>query len=141
MKLQLKRIALRDTYTIGKLYVDGVYFCDTLEDKVRDINKNGIFDNGEVKVKGETAIPYGKYEVVWAYSPRFKRYTPRLLNVNSFSGVLIHAGNTSKDTDGCILLGQNKAIGKVINSKEFVNKLYPIIKNACQKGKVELEIV
>ena len=140
MKLELTRIALRDTYTIGKLYVDGVYFCDTLKDKVRDINKNGIFDNGETKVHGRTAIPYGKYEVVWAYSQRFKRYTPRLLNVKSFAGVLIHAGNSHEDTDGCILLGQNKVTGKVINSKEFVNKLYPIIKNACQKGKVEIEI-
>ena len=140
MKLELTRIALRDTYTIGKLYVDGVYFCDTLEVKVRDINKNGIFDNGETKVQGKTAIPYGKYEVVWAYSPRFKRYTPRLLNVKSFAGVLIHAGNSHEDTDGCILLGQNKVTGKVINSKEFVNKLYPIIKSACQKGKVEIEI-
>ena len=63
MKLTLKRIALRDTYTIGKLYTDDVYFCDTLEDKVRDLNKNGIFDNGEVKIKGQTAIPYGEYEV------------------------------------------------------------------------------
>jgi hypothetical protein len=105
MKLELKRIALRDTYTIGKLYINGEYFCDTIEDKVRDLNKNGVFDNGETKIKGKTAIPYGKYEVVWAYSPRFKRYTPRLLNVNSFSGVLIHAGNTANDSEGCILLG------------------------------------
>lgn len=140
MKLELTRVALRDTYTVGKLYIDGVYFCDTLEDKVRDINKNGVFDNGETKINGRTAIPYGKYEVVWAYSPRLKRYTPRLLNVKSFAGVLIHAGNTHEDTDGCILLGQNKIAGRVINSKEFVNKLYPIIKNACQKGKVEIEI-
>ena len=141
MKLELKRIALRDTYTIGNLYIDGVYFCDTIEDKVRDLNKNGVFDNGEFKVKGETAIPYGTYEVVWAYSPRFKRYTPRLLNVKSFAGVLIHGGNTARDTEGCIILGQNKVKGKVINSKEFVNKLYPIIKNACQKGKVIIEVV
>lgn len=141
MKLELKRIALRDTYTIGNLYIDGVYFCDTIEDKVRDLNKNGVFDNGEFKVKGETAIPYGTYEVVWAYSSRFKRYTPRLLNVKSFAGVLIHGGNTARDTEGCIILGQNKVKGKVINSKEFVNKLYPIIKNACQKGKVTIEVV
>ena len=65
---------------------------------------------------------------------------PQDLNVKSFAGVLIHAGNSHEDTDGCILLGQNKVTGKVINSKEFVNKLYPIIKNACQKGKVEIEI-
>ena len=140
MKLELKRIALRDTYTIGKLYIDGEYFCDTIEDKVRDLNKNGVFDNGETKIKGKTAIPYGKYEVVWAYSPRFKRYTPRLLNVNSFSGVLIHAGNTANDSEGCILLGQNKVTGKVINSKPFVDKLYPIIRDVCKKGKVTIEI-
>lgn len=140
MKLELKRIALRDTYTIGKLYIDGEYFCDTIEDKVRDLNKNGVFDNGETKIKGKTAIPYGKYEVVWAYSPRFKRYTPRLLNVNSFSGVLIHAGNTANDSEGCILLGQNKVTGKVINSKPFVDKLYSIIRDACKKGKVTIEI-
>lgn len=140
MKLELKRVALRDTYTIGKLYIDGVYFCDTLEDRVRDLNKNGIFDNVEKKVKGETAIPYGLYEVVWAYSPRFKRYTPRLLNVNSFSGVLIHAGNTAKDSEGCILLGQNKVVGKVINSKMYVDKLYPIIRDACKNGKVTINI-
>ena len=141
MKLTLKRIALRDTYTIGKLYIDDVYFCDTLEDKVRDLNKNGIFDNNEYKVKGKTAIPYGEYEVIWSYSPRFKRYTPRLLNVNSFAGVLIHSGNTSEDTEGCILVGQNKQVGKVLNSRQTVNKLYPIIKNACKKEKVILNII
>ena len=59
MKIELKRVALKETYTIGKLYIDGVYFCDTLEDKVRDLNENGRFDNGERKVMHETAIPYG----------------------------------------------------------------------------------
>ena len=63
MKLKLNRIALRKTYTIGKLYIDGKYFCDTLEDTVRDTNKSGKFDNGEKKVKGKTAIPYGTYEI------------------------------------------------------------------------------
>lgn len=83
MKLTLKRIALRSTYTIGRLYVDGNYFCDTLEDTVRDLNKNGKFDNGEKKVYGKTAIPYGTYEIKWTYSPRFKKYTPQLMNVPS----------------------------------------------------------
>lgn len=83
MKLTLKRIALRPTYTIGRLYVDGNYFCDTLEDTVRDLNKNGKFDNGEKKIKGKTAIPYGMYEIKWTYSPRFKKYTPQLMNVPS----------------------------------------------------------
>ena len=76
MKIKLKRIALKKDYTIGKLYIDDVYFCDTLEDAVRDLNKNGKFDNGEKKIYCQTAIPYGTYEVKWTYSHRFKKYTP-----------------------------------------------------------------
>lgn len=105
MKLKLRRIALRDTYTIGKLYIDGKYFCDTLEDKVRDLNKNGVFDAGEFKVYGETAIPYGTYRITTSVvSPRFKNRSwakpydgkvPRLLNVPSFDGILLHPGSSS----------------------------------------------
>lgn len=140
MKLTLKRIALRQTYTIGKLYIDDVYFCDTIEDTVRDLNKNGKFDNGEKKVHSKTAIPYGIYEIKWTYSPRFKKYTPQLMNVPSFEGIRIHAGNTSADTEGCLILGKNKQVGKVINSRATINKFYPIIKNACSNGKVTIEI-
>lgn len=140
MKLTLKRIALRSTYTIGRLYVDGNYFCDTLEDTVRDINKNGKFDNGEKKVYAKTAIPYGTYEIKWTYSPRFKKYTPQLMNVPSFEGIRIHSGNSSTDTEGCLLLGENKKVGMVLNSRATINKFYPIIKKACSKGKVTIEI-
>ena len=140
MKLTLKRIALRSTYTIGRLYVDGNYFCDTLEDTVRDLNKNGKFDNGEKKVYGKTAIPYGTYEIKWTYSPRFKKYTPQLMNVPSFEGIRIHSGNTSADTEGCLILGENKQVGKVLNSRATINKFYPIIKKACSEGKVTIEI-
>ena len=140
MKLTLKRIALRPTYTIGKLYIDDVYFCDTIEDTVRDINKNGKFDNGEKKVHSKTAIPYGTYEIKWTYSPRFKKYTPQLMNVPSFEGIRIHTGNTSADTEGCLILGENKQVGKVLNSRATINKFYPIIKKACSKGKVTIEI-
>lgn len=140
MKLTLKRIALRPTYTIGKLYIDDVYFCDTIEDTVRDLNKNGKFDNGEKKVHSKTAIPYGTYEIKWTYSPRFKKYTPQLMNVPSFEGIRIHAGNTSTDTEGCLILGKNKQVGKVLNSRATINKFYPIIKNACSNGKVTIEI-
>lgn len=140
MKLTLKRIALRPTYTIGKLYIDDVYFCDTIEDTVRDLNKNGKFDNGEKKVHSKTAIPYGIYEIKWTYSHRFKKYTPQLMNVPSFEGIRIHAGNTSADTEGCLILGKNKQVGKVLNSRATINKFYPIIKNACSNGKVTIEI-
>lgn len=140
MKLTLKRIALRPTYTIGKLYIDDVYFCDTIEDTVRDLNKNGKFDNGEKKVHSKTAIPYGIYEIKWTYSPRFKKYTPQLMNVPSFEGIRIHAGNTSADTEGCLILGKNKQVGKVLNSRATINKFYQIIKEACSNGKVTIEI-
>lgn len=140
MKLTLKRIALRSTYTIGKLYIDDAYFCDTLEDTVRDTNKSGKFDNGEQKIKGKTAIPYGTYEIKWTYSPRFKKYTPQLMNVPSFEGIRVHAGNTSADTEGCLILGENKQVGKVLNSRATIKKFYPIIKEACSNGKVTIEI-
>lgn len=126
MKLKLKRIALRDTYTIGKLYIDGVYFCDTVEDRVRDLSK-------ERKIAGETAIPYGTYDVtINQQSPKYsqrasyvwcKGYLPRLLDVPSFDGILIHAGNTAKDSAGCIIVGENKIVGQVINSMATLKKL------------------
>lgn len=140
MKLTLKRIALRSTYTIGRLYIDGNYFCDTLEDTIRDLNKNGKFDNGEKKIKRKTAIPYGTYEIKWTYSPRFKKYTPQLMNVPSFEGIRIHSGNSNTDTEGCLLLGENKKVGMVLNSRATINKFYPLIKEACSKGKVTIEI-
>lgn len=119
MKMLLKRRFLGDNYTIGTLYIDGIRFCDTLEDKNRDVNKNGKFDKGEKKVQGETCIPYGTYKVSLNLSPRLKRPLPRLMDVPDFDGVLIHRGNTAKDTQGCILVGENKVKGKVINSTPY----------------------
>lgn len=110
MKVTVKRTFKGAEYTIGKLYIDDNYFCDTLEDTVR----NGT------KVYGKTAIPTGKYKVKKTYSPRFKKQLPEILNVPNFSGVRIHAGNTAKDTEGCLLLGLNKVKGSVINSQDAV---------------------
>lgn len=127
MKLKLKRIAMRDTYTIGRLTVDGQYFCDTLEDRVRDLTK-------EKKVPGETAIPAGTYDMVVNISPKFKRMLPRLLNVPNFDGILIHRGNTANDSAGCILVGENKVVGRVINSTGNEQKLTDMLLKAQQKG-------
>lgn len=127
MKLKLKRIAMRDTYTIGKLYVDGQYFCDTLEDRVRDLTK-------EKKVPGETAIPTGTYDMVVNISPKFKRMLPRLLNVPNFDGILIHRGSTANDSAGCIIVGENKVVGRVINSTGYEQKLTDMLLKAQQKG-------
>ena len=138
MKLTLKRIALRPTYTIGKLYIDGKYFCDTCEDCVRDTNKNGWFDE-EKKVYGETAIPYGTYKVILSMSNRFKRVLPLLLDVPEFSGIRIHSGNTADDSLGCILVGENKQVGKVLNSRKTEKKLMKVLQATDED--IEIEIV
>ena len=125
MELTLKRIAKKDTYTIGKLYVDGEYFCDTLEDKDRGLTSDmSLEDIKKVKVYGQTAIPSGRYRVTMNMSSRFKKVMPLLLYVPGFDGIRIHSGNTAADTQGCILLGQNKVVGKVINSRIYTDKLY-----------------
>ena len=116
MKLLVRRTALKDTYTIGKLYVDGEYFCDTLEDRVRDLSK-------EAKVAGQTAIPEGTYIVSVTMSPRFGRLLPLLHDVPQFTGVRIHSGNTARDTEGCILVGYNREKGKVLDSRKTETRL------------------
>lgn len=135
MKLTLKRIAKKDTYCIGKLYINGIYFADTIEDKDRGLKQSMSLSNiKKVKVQDKTAIPSGTYEIVLnVISPKYskqdfyKNYAnggrvPRLLNVPGWEGVLIHAGNTAEDSSGCILVGQNKIVGQVINSKDTFKK-------------------
>lgn len=134
MKLQLNRTYFSSEYTIGKLYIDGVYYCDTLEDTNIDVNKNGKFDNGEKKVSGVTCIPFGEYKVTVNVSPRFGRELPRLLNVPEFEGILIHRGNRAKDTAGCILVGKNTIKGMVTSSTQYEVDLTKKIKEAIDRG-------
>jgi len=139
MKLTLKRIALRDNYTIGKLYVNDVYLCDTLEDKVRDLNRDGDLDEpGETKVWGETAIPFGTYAIELSMSPKFKKILPRLLKVKGFEGILIHPGNIPEHTHGCILVGRNTIKGKLTESAATFENLMALIED--QKN-LTIEIV
>ena len=132
MKLKIERCELTEKYTLGKLYVydlikdDWIYIADTIEDKVVDINKNGVFDNGEEKIYGETAIPYGKYKILMdVKSPKFanrvwgKKYNgivPRLDKVSDFSGVLIHPLNNAKQSLGCIGVGKYIGNGVLVQS-------------------------
>ena len=136
MKLRIERRVKGDAYTIGTLYVNGERFCDTLEDRVRDLA------GGERKVPGETAIPEGRYKGIVNRSPKFGRDLPRLLDVPMFEGVLIHRGNTDKDSSGCILVGENKVKGKVINSTPYEERLVALCKAALAEGEnIEIEIV
>lgn len=135
MKLRVERRFLKPDYTVGQLYVDGVFFCDTLEDRVRDLNR-------EKKVAGETAIPAGCYEVVVNWSPRFKRRLPRLLHVPGFEGILIHRGNRAEDTAGCILVGENRVKGAVVQSTGYEIRLTALLEEVQQRGeKIQVEVV
>lgn len=118
MKLELKRQTFTDKSTIGKLYLDGEFFCFTLEDVVRD----------GPKVWGETAIPPGTYEVKITYSPRFKRELPLLLNVPGFEGIRIHSGNAAKDTHGCLLVGYKAGKDIIWESQRAFNDLFAKLK-------------
>lgn len=141
MELILNRIAKKDTYTIGKLYINGTYLCDTLEDKDRGLTKDmSVSEIQKKKVYGETAIPTGKYQVIMSYSNKFKKVLPLVLNVPGYSGIRFHSGNTANDSLGCILVGQNKVVGKVINSRDTMNKLQKILTEACKKEKIYITI-
>lgn len=145
MEILVKRIFKGENYTIGHLYINGTYFCDTLEDKVRNLPR-------EPKIYGKTAIPAGKYEIdMNTVSPKFKNRSwarkykgivPRLKNVPYFSGVLIHPGNTSVDTDGCILVGENSVAGKVLNSQKYWFILMDrLIKAKEAKEEITIQII
>jgi len=128
MKLKLVRFFKGENYTIGKLYLDEKYFCDTLEDKVRIKNCNC-----EDKIYGKTAVPEGEYTIELIHRASNNILTPLLLDVPCFTSILIHAGNTQFDTEGCILVGQNKVKGKVINSKVTFENLIRILKEEENK--------
>lgn len=125
MRITLIRIANKPNYCIGKLYIDGVYFCDTLEDVDRGLD-DAMSENEilSLKVKGQTAIPTGIYPISITYSPKYKRMMPLLNNVKGYSGIRIHSGNTAKDTEGCLLVGKNKEVGKVLDSRATYNALF-----------------
>ena len=130
MKLELTRIFKGRKYTIGKLFVDGRYFCDTLEDRVRNLPV-------EKKVMHETAIPAGTYDVRVTWSPRFRRNLPLLLGVPYFSGIRIHRGNNAGDTSGCILVGENRVKGMVLNSAKYELMLTQMLSG--QKNKITIK--
>lgn len=141
MEILLERNLYTNDSTIGQLtFGDKKVF--TLEDKVRDINKDGdLLDKGEEKVYGETAIPSGTYQIVITYSNRFKKPLPLLLNVRGFEGIRIHAGNTKANTHGCILLGLNKQTNMITDSRSAMSIFMPWLSKASKKDKIYIKII
>lgn len=139
MKLTLQRKYKKEKYTIGNLFIDGVFFCNTIEDKDRRLFQDTpLSEIKKIKVYGETAIPYGTYNIKLTYSPKFKKTLPLLELVPGFEGIRIHSGNTEKDSLGCIIVGENKAKGKVLNSKKTMDKLMEKLK---EQKSITIEIV
>ena len=141
MNIILNRIAKKAKYTIGKLYINNQYFCDTLEDTDRGLTQSMTEQQiVSKKVQGETAIPTGTYRIIISYSNKFKKQMPLLLNVPGFAGIRIHSGNTEKDSLGCILVGKNKAVGKVLESRDTYSKLFSILQEANKKETIKITI-
>ncbi len=124
MEILVKRLYKTSAYTIGKMYIDGQYLCDTVEDTDRGLTQTMTSQQIAVKkVYGKTAIPAGRYKVTLTFSNKFKRVLPLVNDVIGFLGIRIHAGNTADDSLGCIIVGENKIKGGVVNSKVTLERL------------------
>jgi hypothetical protein len=135
LELTLVRHTFTEDSTIGSLYIDNKFICFTLEDKDRKIyNSNPIEFIKRTKIYGQTAIPYGKYGVIWSYSPKFKTNKPRLTNVKGFESILIHEGNDKNQTNGCILVGLNFIKDRIFYSSKAMLILCGIIEKISQQG-------
>jgi hypothetical protein len=145
MKLKLVRKIFTNKSTIGSLYINDEYFCDILEDKDRGLLQSMLPSAiAKLKVFGETAIPYGTYEVVITFSDRFKQRMPLLVNVNGYTGVRIHKGNKVEDTHGCLLTGTRSSTTPDVlaggSSTIAYDKLFKVLDKELKVGKVFIEI-
>ena len=128
MEITVKRINKTNDYTIGQMFIDDEYFCDTLEDTVRDLT------NTKDKIYGRTAIPAGTYPVILDYSGHFQKLLPHILDIPFFSGVRIHSGNDVEDTNGCILVGSYHHAGYITESRATMEKLMKKLRETIDKG-------
>ena len=127
MKIKDDRIYKGESYTIGNMYLNGEYFCDTLEDAIRP-----------VKIPNETAIPAGIYKVEVTYSPRFKRNLPLLVDVPNYTGIRIHNGSNKDHTSGCILVGFNTSKGILSDSRKISDQLTEKLKSLSEPIEIEI---
>lgn len=134
MRILVKRRFFGENYTIGSMFLNGEYFCDTIEDKYKDLSL-------EPKVDGETAIPFGNYNVVLSFSSKFKRALPRLMDVPFFEGILIRSGNSEEKWSGCIIVGDNRVKGAVVYSRIREDELMRRLNLADERGEsITIEI-
>lgn len=120
LELKIDRMWKKPEWTISNFTMNGVKLCESLEDTDRGLRQDmPLAQIKKIKKEGITAIPSGRYEVVLRYSPHFKRETPWIKDVPGYKWVLIHAGNNPEHTKGCVLPGENKAKGKVLNSRKY----------------------
>ena len=156
MKIQVKRTARKSVYTVGKVYIDGKYFCDSLEDTDRGVTQSMAFtptggangywlnnDGGIInKVYGKTAIPTGFYDACSYYWPKFKCYVVQLLRVPGFTGILMHNGMTADHSEGCVLLGKNNLVGRLDGDRIYMDALVARVMAAEKRGeKVQVEVI
>ena len=154
MKLRVERKWPKATYVIGRLYIDGIFYCNSLEDTDRGLKQtDSLAYIKSRKVANETAIPKGTYKVAMnVTSPKYAASSwywslcqgkvPRLLDVPGFDGILIHTGNNPLQTSGCLLVGKNTKVGQLTESKETFKKIYKLMKSAYDKGEeITIEIV
>ena len=156
MNINVKRTARKNTYTIGKVTIDGKYFCDSLEDTDRGVTQIMPFtstggakgywvtpDHGIIeKVYGKTAIPTGLYDACSYYWPKFKCYVVMLLRVPGFTGILMHNGMTSDHSEGCVLLGKNNIVGRLDGDRIYMDALVARVMAAEKRGeKVTVQIL
>lgn len=146
MELLVDRKWKKQGYTMSNLYINGEWFCNVLEDADRGLDDSMSVDRIlELKKPTITAIPRGTYEITLdVVSPKYSKVqfykdvcngkVPRLKNVKGFDGILIHAGNTDKDSSGCLLVGVNKIKGQVVNSRETFKALYKLLQDRKSKG-------
>lgn len=141
MNLLLLRTTFTDISTIGELYIDGVLECYCLEDVDRGLDSSELSDELLAKkIPAQTAIPTGEYEVVIDDSVRFKKKMPHILAVPAFTGIRIHSGNDSDDTEGCVLLGSFAGIDFVGHSKTAFDKFFVKLEAALLEGKVQVTV-
>lgn len=131
MVIEVKRKTFTNLSTVGEMWVDGEFECYTLEDEMREIEGVPVT---QWKVQDKTAIPVGTYDVIIDHSARFQRLMPHVLDVPGFTGIRIHSGNTDKDTDGCILLGQEKTSDFIGHSKLAFDSFFLQLQDALARG-------